>query len=127
MIIQLTNRRGQAQSALGAVKARHDELQRIERTITELAALFNEMDQLVVAQEPLVERTEQNAEQATTDLEGGNVHVSKAIVHARNRNKMKWWCFFIVILIILAIALGVGLGVGLAQTTKNNAQNTTQN
>lgn len=118
-IIQLTNRRGQAQSALGAVKARHDELQRIERTITELATLFNEMDQLVVAQEPLVERTEQNAEQATTDLESGNKQVSKAIVHAKNRNKLKWWCFFICVLIVLAIALGVGLGVGLANSAKN--------
>ncbi|OBT70250.1 hypothetical protein VE03_00025 [Pseudogymnoascus sp. 23342-1-I1] len=122
----LTNRRGQAQSALGAVKARHDELQRIERTITELATLFNEMDQLVVAQEPLVERTEQNAEQATTDLESGNVHVGKAIVHAKNRNKMKWWCFFICLLIVLAIALGVGLGVGLASSAKNKAQQATQ-
>ncbi|KFY10820.1 hypothetical protein V492_04830 [Pseudogymnoascus sp. VKM F-4246] len=122
----LTNRRGQAQSALGAVKARHDELQRIERTITELAALFNEMDQLVVAQEPLVERTEANAEQATTDLESGNKQVDKAIGHAKNRNKLKWWCFFICVLIVLAIALGVGLGVGLANVGKNKAQQATQ-
>lgn len=84
------------------------------------------MDQLVVAQEPLVERTEQNAERATTDLEGANKHVGKAIVHARNRNKLKWWCFFIVVLIILAIALGVGLGIGLANSSKNKAQNATQ-
>ena len=83
------------------------------------------MDQLVVAQEPLVERTEQNAERATTDLEGANKHVSKAIVHARNRNKLKWWCFFIVVLIVLAIALGVGLGIGLANSSKNKAQNAT--
>ena len=122
--MQLTNRRGQAQSALGAVKARHDELQRIERTIIDLATLFNDMEQLVVAQEPLVERTEENAQQANQDLEGGIKHVSKAIVHARNRNKLKWWCLFIVLLIILAIGLGIGLGIGLQNSTKKNNNNT---
>lgn len=115
----LTNRRGQAQSALGAVKARHEELQRIERTMIDLSNMFNDMDQLVTAQDPFVEQTEQNAQQATEDVEKGNVQVSKAIVHARHRNKLKWWCLFIVFLIMLAIALGVGLGVGLAKAAQN--------
>lgn len=100
---------------MGAVKARHDELQRIERTIIELAAMFNDMDQLVVAQEPAVERTEENATQTQQDVSKGNVEVGKAIKHARNRNKLKWWCFLVVVLIVLAIALGVGLGVGLSK------------
>jgi syntaxin 1B/2/3 len=77
------------------------------------------MDQLVVAQEPLVERTEENAEQATKDLEGGNVHMVEAVRSAKHRNKMKRWCFFVGVLVVLAIALGVGLGVGLANAKTN--------
>lgn len=85
------------------------------------------MDQLVVAQEPLIERTEVNAEQANKDIEGGNKHVSKAIVHAKNRNKLKWWCLFIVVLICLAIALGVGLGIGLNKATNHNSGSNNNN
>lgn len=77
--------------------------------------MFNDMDQLVVAQEPAVERTEESAEQAQEDVGKGNVEVAKAIEHARRRNKLKWWCFFIVVIIVLAIALGVGLGIGLSK------------
>jgi syntaxin 1B/2/3 len=107
---------------LSAVRARHDELQRIEQTIVELAAMFNDMDQLVVAQEPAVERTEESAEQAQEDVSKGNVEVGKAIKHARNRNKLKWYCLLIVVLIVLGIALGVGLGVGLSKTATSKTK-----
>lgn len=53
------NRSGQASSVLGAVRARHNELQRIEATLTDLAALFADMAQIVEAQDPVIENTEQ--------------------------------------------------------------------
>jgi syntaxin 1B/2/3 len=77
------------------------------------------MDQLVVAQEPVIERTEHNAVQTQEDVGKGNQEVDKAIKHARNRNKLKWYCLLIVILIIVGIALGVGLGVGLNKAANN--------
>jgi len=46
-----SNRSGQASSVLGQVRARHNELQRIEATLTDLAAMFNDMAQIVDAQE----------------------------------------------------------------------------
>ncbi|TVY83579.1 Syntaxin-like protein psy1 [Lachnellula suecica] len=112
-----SNRSGQASSVLGAVRARHNELQRIEGTLTELAAMFADMAQIVEAQDPVIEHTEQNAVQTAEDVDKANVQIDKANEHARRRRRNKWWCLLIVVLIILAIALGVGLGVAL---TKKN-------
>lgn len=114
-----SNRSGQASSVLGAVRARHNELQRIEQTLTELAAMFADMAQIVEAQEPIVQRTEENAIKTADDIDRGNTEISKANEHARRRNRLKWWCCLVVILIILAVALGVGLGVGLPLANRN--------
>ncbi|TGO30874.1 hypothetical protein BPAE_0003g01600 [Botrytis paeoniae] len=109
-----SNRSGQASSVLGAVRARHNELQRIEATLTDLAAMFADMAQIVEAQDPVVEHTEQNAIKTAEDVDKANVQIDKANEHARRRNRLKWWCLLVTLIIILAIALGVGLGVGLA-------------
>lgn len=100
---------------LGAVRARHNELQRIEQSITELSGLFQDLDTLVVMQEPAVVRAEEQTEQTNQHLQKGNEQVDQANKHARNRRKLKWWCALVVLLIILAIALGVGLGVALTK------------
>ncbi|KAH8670982.1 putative syntaxin-like protein psy1 [Xylariales sp. PMI_506] len=106
-----TNRTGQATSVLGNVRARHNELQRIEQTLIELASMFQDLAVLVEQQEVAVQAAETNAENTTKWTEEGNAHVGKGIKSARNARKWKWWCLFIVVLIIIAIALGVGLGV----------------
>ncbi|XMA07358.1 hypothetical protein WAI453_000149 [Rhynchosporium graminicola] len=116
-----SNRSGQASSVLGAVRARHNELQRIEATLTELAAMFADMAQIVEAQDPVIEHTEQNAEQTVVDVQNGNKQIDIANDHARRRNRLKWWCLLVVVLIVLAIALGVGLGVGLTKSTTSKA------
>ncbi|KAI1878733.1 hypothetical protein JX265_002910 [Neoarthrinium moseri] len=105
-----TNRTGQATSVLGNVRARHNELQRIERTLIELSAMFQDLAMLVEQQEVAVVAAEQNAENTTKYTEEGNMHVGKGIKSARNRRKLKWWCLLITILIII-IAVGVGAGV----------------
>jgi len=110
-----SNRSGQASSVLGAVRARHNELQRIEATLTELAAMFADMAQIVEAQDPVVEHTEQNAIKTAEDVDKGNTEIDKANEHARRRNRLKWWCLLVVVLIVMAIALGIGLGIGLTK------------
>ena len=117
-----SNRTGQASSVLGTVRARHNELQRIEATLTELASMFADMAQIVEAQDPVVEHTEQNAIKTAEDVDKGNTEIDKANEHARRRNRLKWWCLLIVILIILAIALGVGLGIGLTKSATKTAK-----
>ncbi|KAI2638979.1 t-SNARE [Hypomontagnella submonticulosa] len=98
-----TNRAGQASSVLGAVRARHNELQRIEKTLIELASMFQDLAILVEQQEPYVEQAEQNAENTTKYIDEGNTHVKKGIVHARNRRKLKWWCLIVTIAIIIIV------------------------
>ncbi|KAF6831049.1 Syntaxin-like protein psy1 [Colletotrichum plurivorum] len=110
-----SNRTGQANAILGNVRARHNELQRIEKTLIELATLYQEMAQLVEAQEPVVNAAEQNAQQTVDNIQKGNEEVAVANKHARNRRKLKWWCLLITIIII---ALAVGLGVGLYEANK---------
>ncbi|RWA15082.1 hypothetical protein EKO27_g47 [Xylaria grammica] len=113
-----TNRTGQASSVLGAVRARHNELQRIEKTLMELASLFQDLAVLVEQQEVPVVQAEQNAENTTKYMDQGNQHVKKSIISARNARKWKWYCLLITILII-AVAVGVGVGVTEAQKAAN--------
>ncbi|KAH6604646.1 t-snare [Trichoderma cornu-damae] len=108
-----TNRSGHAASLLGNVRARHNELQRIEQTLAELAILFQELAAMVEQQENVVVAAEVNAESTVQNIEKGNEQVSQGIEHARRTRRLKWWCFLICFLIVLAIALGVGLGVAL--------------
>ncbi|KAI0999662.1 hypothetical protein K3495_g8533 [Podosphaera aphanis] len=111
-----SNRSGQASSVLGAVRARHNELQRIEATLTDLAAMFADMAQVVEAQEPIIEQTEQNAIKTTEHIDKANVQIDEAKKSAARARKLKWYCLLVTILIIIAIALGVGLGIGLTKT-----------
>ena len=105
---------------LGAVRARHNELQRIEESIRELVGLFQDLDSLVVQHEATVARVEEQTENTNVHLQKGNEEVSTGIKHARNRRKLKWWCLGITILIIL-IAIGVGVGVYFSQKATRDA------
>lgn len=59
--------------------------------------MFAEMAQLVEAQEPAVQQTEDNAIQTQADVMKGNEQIDKANEHARRRNRLKWWCFLVVV------------------------------
>lgn len=106
------------------MRARHNELLNIERSITELADIMQDLDTMIIQQEPLIERAQEQTDNAVQHLEEGNKEIDKAQESARRRRKLKWICFGITVLIILGIALGVGLGVGLAKkaTTTTNAK-----
>jgi syntaxin 1B/2/3 len=108
-----SNRTAQASNILGNVRARHNELQRIEKTMLELASMFQDLAVLVEQQEEQVAQAEENAQKTTQFINDGNVQVDKGITHARNTRKWKWWCLLIVV-IILAI-IGIVLGVVLSR------------
>ncbi|KAK3942322.1 putative snare domain-protein [Diplogelasinospora grovesii] len=114
-----TNRTGQATRVLGAVRARHNELQQIEKSIVELAQLFQDLDTLVVQQGEVIQATVVAADQAHDHLEQGNQEVIKGIEHAGRYRRLKWWCLLVAVLIIIAIVLGVVLGVVLPNINKN--------
>ncbi|KXJ91066.1 t-SNARE [Microdochium bolleyi] len=100
-----SNRAGQAASVLGNVRARHNELQRIEQTLIELASMFQDLAMLVDQQDVAVVAAEQNAENTTKHLEEGNQHVKKGIISAQNARKYKWWCLLVCVLIIIVIII----------------------
>lgn len=90
------NRRGEARSALREVQARHNEIQKIEKTIIELAQLFQEMDQLVTEQEPMVENIDQRGEEIVQNVDKAQEEIGQAVEKARSRRRKKWWCLLIV-------------------------------
>jgi syntaxin 1B/2/3 len=99
ILLQLrdSTRSRQVNAAAGAVLTRHNEIAQIEKTMMELAAMFEDMAQLVESQEPVVQRTEENAVQTAEDVKRGNVEIDKANEHARRRNRLKWWCLLVVV------------------------------
>lgn len=104
-----SDRRGQSQSTLSNVRQRHVAIQQIEKTMLELQQLFQDLDAIVVQQEPMVQNIEQKAEETNTNMELGNVEVGKAIGSARAARRKKWWCLLICIIIICVIAIIIGI------------------
>ncbi|KAF2154419.1 t-SNARE [Myriangium duriaei CBS 260.36] len=107
------DRRGHAQSALHNVKERHVAIQQIEKTMTELAELIQDLDTIVVLQDPATVDVEDQAEITKQYLEEGNVQLGHAKLKAEAARRKKWICLgisvliFIVIIIILLIVLKV--------------------
>ncbi|KAJ9632391.1 hypothetical protein H2203_000796 [Taxawa tesnikishii (nom. ined.)] len=112
-----TNRSATASTVLGAVRARHNDIQQIERTLIELNKLFEDLAEAVIIQEPQIQAAEQHTENVKQDTEAGNVQLDKGIASARRARKLKWWCFFIVVLICCILALVLGLVFGLKKNT----------
>lgn len=78
------------------MQARHTEIQRIEKTIIELATLFNEMEQLVTEQEEMVANIDQRGEEITTNVDKAQEELGGAVDKARSARRKKWWCLLIV-------------------------------
>jgi syntaxin 1B/2/3 len=100
-----SDRRGQASSTLRNVKERHEAIQNIERQMVELAQLFQDLDQIVQQQEPLVTNIEQKGEEIHDNVVQANTEIGGAIEKARSRNRKKWWCLLIVLLIIIVVVV----------------------
>ncbi|KAI1186968.1 t-SNARE [Nemania serpens] len=115
-----SNRRGQAQAVLNAVQDRQAQLQKIERQMMELAELFQQMDTLVIQQDPLVMNIEERAEQVVTDLDRGNVEIGTAVNTARATRKKKWICLGIVVAIIVIIAAALAAYFATRNPPSNN-------
>lgn len=119
-----SNRHGEAKGALREVQERHEDIKRIERTITELAQLFNEMSILVDEQDDALNVIQEQGAQVETDMNQGLQHTNKAVDSARKARKKRWYCFWlIVILIIVAVAVVVGIVCGQKGLCSSNNNN----
>ncbi|KAK3077006.1 hypothetical protein LTS18_011451 [Coniosporium uncinatum] len=91
-----TGRRGQAQSTLNAVRDRSQAIQQVEKQMIELAQLFQDLDNIVMEQEPLVQNIEQKGEEVRENVVKANEELGGAVVKAKSARKKKWICFWIV-------------------------------
>lgn len=66
-----SGRYASARGALKEVQDRHVEIQKIEKTLTELAQMFNEMAMLVEQQDETIVNVEGQAQGVDTDIKQG--------------------------------------------------------
>jgi syntaxin 1B/2/3 len=95
-----STRHGEARSALREVQSRHQDIQKIERTITELAQLFNEMSIMIEVQETAIDNIGAKAQETETQIEGGLQATERAVESAKAARRKKWYCIGIILLII---------------------------
>lgn len=84
-----SNRQGEAQGALREVQERHTDIQRIERTITELAALFQEMSILVEQQDEQLNVIKDHAYHTEQEVQAG--YVGRTDSPVASRPTRPWW------------------------------------
>ncbi|KAH9934668.1 t-SNARE [Fomitopsis serialis] len=113
-----SNRYGQAQSAYREVQERHEDIRRIEKTLTELAQLFNDMSVLVEQQEEQINVIETTAASVEKDTELGLNYTEKAVVSARAARKKRWICFGLLLIILIIVAIIIVVEVLKNQNTK---------
>ncbi|PCH38127.1 t-SNARE [Wolfiporia cocos MD-104 SS10] len=106
-----SNRYGEARSAYREVQERHEDIKRIERTLTELAQLFNDMSMLVEQQDEQINVIETTAAVVEKDTEAGLGYTEKAVESARAARKKRWICFVLFLIIIAIIAIVVAVEV----------------
>ncbi|WFD35482.1 hypothetical protein MCUN1_002338 [Malassezia cuniculi] len=104
-----SNRQGEARGALREVQERNSDIRRIERTITELAQLFQEMSILVEQQDEQLNVIQDHAMHTEQEVQAGRKQTDNAVRSAQRRRKRRWICFWIlVVLILILIAVLVG-------------------
>lgn len=108
-----TNRAAAASTVLGAVRARHNDIQKIMTTLTELNRLMEDLATQIVVQDAVIKQTEEGTHNVAQDTEAANVHLDKGIDSARRARKMKWWCLLICLAIVIILGLVLGLYFGL--------------
>ncbi|KAG2201814.1 hypothetical protein INT47_004371 [Mucor saturninus] len=103
------SRSGQAKAVLSEVQTRHDDIKRIQKTILELAQLFEDMQMMVEEQGETITQIESHAQNAETDVEQGVKHIDRAIIIAKSTRAVSD-IYFSAIVWIFYISKGVGGG-----------------
>ncbi|KAF7363343.1 Aspartate aminotransferase [Mycena sanguinolenta] len=102
-----SNRYGESRAAYREVQERHEDIKRIERTLGELAQLFNDMSVLVEQQDETIQVIETQAAGVEKDTEVGLQYTEKAVESARSARKKRWICFFICLILLIIVAVVV--------------------
>ncbi|PAV17162.1 syntaxin [Pyrrhoderma noxium] len=124
----LNGRYAEGQKVYSAVKDRHDEIKRIEKTLVELAQLFTDISLLVEQQGDIIDNIEEKTGLAELDIEAGKISTEKAVVSARGYRRKRWICLGITIAVIIVIAIILAIkfapsGGGSSSNNNNNENN----
>jgi len=109
--LMTSNRYGESRAAYREVQERHEDIKKIEKTITELAQLFQDMSILVEQQGETIDVIQNHAENAERDVGLGLKDTEAAVVSARSARKKRWICFFIILIILAIVGIAVGISV----------------
>ncbi|KAF7304800.1 Aspartate aminotransferase [Mycena kentingensis (nom. inval.)] len=96
-----SNRYGESRAAYREVQERHEDIKRIERTLGELAQLFNDMSVLVEQQEDTINVIETQAAAVEKDTEAALQYTEKAVDSARGARRKRWICFIICLIVLI--------------------------
>jgi len=106
-----SNRYGESRAAYREVQERHEDIKKIERTLGELAQLFNDMSVLVEQQDETINVIEAQAGAVERDTEAGLGYTEKAVESARAARKKRWICFIIIVIVLIIVAIVVAVVV----------------
>ncbi|KAJ3203671.1 Plasma membrane t-SNARE, secretory vesicle fusion [Entophlyctis luteolus] len=107
----LASRNEKQRRALEEVQDRHTELQKIERSMSELFDLFQEMNAMIEQQQTLINNVEANVENAVEYIDSGSKELSKAIVYRKSTRKKQGWIVAIVIALLIVVGVVVYIEV----------------
>ncbi|EIW60013.1 t-SNARE [Trametes versicolor FP-101664 SS1] len=114
-----STRYGESRTAYREVQDRHNDIQKIERTLEELAQLFNDMSVLVAQQDEAIDQINTMAGDVEADTGAGLKETEIAVKHARSARRKRWICFIIAVIVVLVLALVLGLHFGLQKNNTN--------
>lgn len=97
----------QAKQSLAEIQARHSDIMKLEKNITELRDLFVEIATLVETQGEMVNRIENHVASAKSHVDRGGAEVNQALAYRSKAWVKKIICFTILIFIIVAIVASV--------------------
>ncbi|EIN07475.1 t-SNARE [Punctularia strigosozonata HHB-11173 SS5] len=115
-----SNRYGESRAAYREVQERHADIQRIERTLGELAQLFNDMSVLVEQQDEQINTIEATTQNVEKDTEAGLGYTEKAVDSARGARKKRWICFWITLVLIIIIVIIIVVKVVIPAINNHN-------
>ncbi|KAJ1737518.1 hypothetical protein LPJ72_000391 [Coemansia sp. Benny D160-2] len=102
--VMQSNRLGAVRHVLRDAEERQEDIEKIERTVGELADMFNEVSQMVRQQQELIDSVEAGVEDAHVNVESGHKEVKQAIIY-RIKARKKIWIFILLLIIIIVIII----------------------
>jgi syntaxin 1B/2/3 len=107
-----STRYGDSRAVYREVQERHQDIRRMEQTLTELAQLFIDMGTLVEQDDAKIATIEQTAQKVVGDTEHALADTGRAVDSARNARRMRWICFIIIVIILAVVAIVLGVVFG---------------